>query len=247
MATPIMVLGDIGTGKSEAVYDLDPKTTFYINTDKKPLSLPNAFNNYKAVYNEENKLDLKESNYYETDSIVKVRALLKAISDNMPHIKVIILDTVTSLMVDGFMDRLKEKGFDKYNDMASEIYQLISMLRTLRDDLSIVVMSHVEHNYDSDGVLKTSYKVPGGKLIGQNIKPEAYFNMVLYTDVTMQSTGPVYSFLTQNNGKNTCRTPRGLFKELKIPNNLQNVINEYNSFMGKTPLEERQVEEKMAA
>lgn len=231
MATPIMLLGDIGTGKSEGAYNLDPKSTFYINTDKKPLSLPGAVKNYKAVYNTDNKLDLLKSNYYETDSIVRVKALLQKISDNMPHIKTIILDTVTSLMVDEFMSRLKEKGFDKYNDMAHEIYSLIAMLRGLRDDLTIVVMSHVENNYDSDGVLKTSYKVPGGKLIGQNIKPEAYFNMVLYSDVSMQSTGPVYSFLTQNNGKNTCRTPRGLFTELKIPNDLKFVIDEYHSFM----------------
>lgn len=234
MAIPIMVLGDIGTGKSEAAYNLDPKSTFYINTDKKPLSLPGAATNYKEVYNSDNKLDLQKSNYYETDNIGRVKTLIQKISDHTPHVKVIVIDTITSLMVDTFMDRLKEKGFDKYNDMAQEIYSLISMLRTLRDDLTVVVMSHVEHNYDSDGILKTSYKVPGGKLIGQNIKPESYFNMVLYTDVTMQSTGPVYSFVTQNNGKNTCRTPRGLFSELKIPNDLKFVIEEYRDFLNGT-------------
>ncbi len=231
MALPIMVLGDVGTGKSESAANLDPTSTFYIHTDKKPLSLPGAEKNYKTVYKENGKLDLQNSNYYEGNDIAVVKALLTQISDNLPHIKTIVIDTITSLMVDDFMGRLKEKGFDKYNDMAQDVYTLITMLRDLRSDLVVIVMSHVENNYDSDGVLKTSYKVPGGKLIGQNIKPEAYFNMVLYTDVTMQSTGPRYSFLTQNNGKNTCRSPRGLFTESKIPNDLAYVISEYQNFM----------------
>lgn len=231
MATPYLILGDIGTGKSESASTLDPKETFYIHTDKKPLSLQGASTNYKTVYKDNGKLDLQKSNYYETNDIAVVKALLQQISDNLPHVKVIVLDTITSLMVEDFMGRLKEKGYDKYNDMAQDTYNLIMMFRELRSDLHVVVMSHVENNYDSDGVLKTSFKVPGGKLIGQNIKPEAYFNMVLYTDVTATGNKPTYSFLTQNNGKNTCRSPRGLFSETKIPNDLAYVISEYKSFI----------------
>lgn len=231
MATPIMILGDVGTGKSEAAATLDPTTTFYIHTDKKPLSIAGAKSNYRTVYKENGKLDLQASNYFETNDVAIVKALLQQISDNLPNIKTIVLDTITSLMVDDFMTRLKEKGFEKYNDMAQDIYTLITMLRDLRDDLSVVVMSHVENSYDSDGVLKTSYKVPGGKLIGQNIKPEAYFNMVLYTDVVRMGSETTYSFMTQNNGKNTCRSPRGLFTEAKIPNDLAYVISEYEKFM----------------
>ena len=104
------------------------------------------------------------------------------------------------------------------------------MLSTLRDDLTIVVTAHTEDNYDSDGVIRTSFKVPGGKLIGQNIKVESMFTTVLYTEVVMEENKPKYYFLTQNNGKNTCKSPDGMFDSMKIDNNLKFVIEQIAKF-----------------
>lgn len=230
MAVPILVLGEPGTGKTVSIRNLDPNMTFVISTDRKPLPLPKATSNYKTTYKEDGKLDLQNTNYFETADPAMVKALLKKISDSMLHIKYIVIDTLTSIMVDEYMLRLKEKGFDKYNDMAMETYSLIIMLRELRDDLNIIVMAHVENNYDSDGVLRTSFKVPGGKLIGQNIKPEAYFHMILYTEVVMNNGTAEYYFMTHNNGKNTCRSPLGLFSESRIPNDLANVFSKYREY-----------------
>jgi len=230
MATPILVLGDPGTGKTVSTRNLPPKETFFIVSDRKPLTLPKSKTNYKTITKENGKLDLQKSNYYETADPVVVKALLQQVSDNRPDIKYIIFDTITSMMTAEYMSRLKEKGFEKYNDLALDTYNIITMLRELRVDLTIVVMSHVQVNYDSEGMRKASFKVPGGKLIGQNIEPEALFHMVLYTDVTTSNGKSTYSFLTQNNGKNTCRTPFGLFSDTLIPNDLAYVISEYNNY-----------------
>lgn len=230
MATPILVMGEPGTGKTVAIRNLDPKETFVICSDRKPLPLRKASSNYKTVTKDNGKLDLQNTNYYETTEPKMVKALLNTISTSMPHIKYIIIDTITSIMVDEYMLRLKDKGFEKFSDMAFDTYEIITMLRGLRDDLNIVVIAHTENNYDSDGVLKTSFKVPGGKLIGQNIKPEAYFHMILYTEVSMTNGEPEYCFLTENNGKNTCRSPLGLFETTKIPNDLKYVFDEYSKY-----------------
>ena len=38
--------------------------------------------------------------------------------------------------------------------------------------LTVIFNAHTEDNYDSESVLKTSFKVVGGKLIGKNIKQQ---------------------------------------------------------------------------
>jgi len=230
MATPILIMGPPGTGKTASIRNLDPAETFLIHADEKPLGLPKSSTNYKTVLKNNGKLDLQKSNYYETNDPVLIQELLKAISSNSPHIKTIVLDTLTSVMTNEYMTRLKEKGFDKYGDFAKDTYDIIKLVRGLRDDLTVVITAHSEDNYDVEGELKSSFKVIGGKLVKEKLVPESFFHMVLFTDVVMKDGKPNYYFLTQNNGKNTCRTPLGLFSEYRIPNDLKYVIEEYKEY-----------------
>jgi len=230
MATPILVMGPPGTGKTASVRDLNPAETFIIHADEKPLGLPGSKTNYKTVLKNDGKLDITKSNYFETNNPAHILELLKAISAKRPDIKTIVLDTITSVMTNEFMTRLKEKGFDKFGDFANDTYNIIKLVRKLRDDLTVVITAHTEDAYDVDGELRSSFKVIGGKLVKEKIVPESFFHMVLFTEVIMKDGKPEYYFLTQNNGKNTCRSPLGLFTETRIPNNLQNVIEKYKEY-----------------
>jgi len=61
---------------------------------------------------------------------------------------------------------------------------------------------------------------------------EGMFTIVLYTDVTKSETGMEYTFITQNDGTNTGKTPKDMFGSVKIPNDLNLVaeaIEEYNN------------------
>lgn len=232
MAHKILSLGDPGSGKTTAAESLDPKKTFIICSDKKGLPFRNWKNNYKTILIE-GKLDIEKSNYYETSSPSIISKLIKLIAEKRPDIEVIMVDTITAVMENEYMLKAKEKGFDKYTDMALDTYNVLTSPDDIkRNDLVVIFNAHTEDNYDSEGTLKTSFKVVGGKLIGQNIKVEGRFNIVLYTEVIMNDNVPNYHFLTQTNGKNTCRSPKGMFDELKIPNDYNFVINRMKEYYG---------------
>jgi adenylate kinase family enzyme len=229
-ANKVLILGSSGTGKSTAAENLDPKSTFIICADRKSLPFKYWKNNYKTVLKDNGKLDLSASNYYVTDNPNVIISLMNAISENKPETKVIILDTITAVMENEYMSRIKEKGFSKFEDCALDTFNLLIAPDTLREDLTVFTLAHTEENYDTDGELRTSFKVVGGKLIGQNIKPEARFTTVLYTEVLMQDEKPNYYFITQNNGSNTCKSPKGMFEDLRIPNDYQYVLDKIKDY-----------------
>jgi hypothetical protein len=122
------------------------------------------------------------------------------------------------------MKRISEKGYEKFNDFAFDTYSIIKMIDGLREDLTVIVLAHVEENYDSEGQLRVSFMVPGGKLLKEKIKVDGMFTTVLYTEVTMKDDKPLYHFLTQNNGKNSCKSPEGMFDNYRIDNDYVKVI-----------------------
>jgi len=230
MANKILILGQPGTGKTSSARNLDPATTFIICPDEKALPFRGWKNNYKTVYGENGKIDLAKTNFYQTTSPQVVKAMLKAISDNKPETKVIIIDTITALMISENMKRIGEKGFEKYNDFAFDVYSIVKMIKELREDLTVIIIAHVEENYDSEGQLRVSFMVPGGKLLREKIKVDGMFTTTLYTEVEMRDDKPIYHFLTQNNGKNSCKSPEGIFPEYRIDNDLVYVLNRLKEY-----------------
>lgn len=230
MCRKILVLGPSGTGKSTAIENLNPEQTFIILPDSKGLPFKGWKNLYKTVYLDNGKLDLQKSNLYETKDPVSILALLKAISEQRQDIKNIIIDTITLVMDHSYMTRAKEKGFDKYVDIALEVYNILSALDSLRKDLNVIIIGHVQNDYDAQGDLRTGFKVIGGKLIGEKIEVEGMFNTVLYSEVIMLDGKPNYQFLTQNNGRNTCKSPKGMFEELRIPNDFNYVLERIEKY-----------------
>lgn len=230
MANKVLILGHPGSGKTSSARDLDPKSTFIICPDEKALPFKGWKNNYKTVYDEKGKLDLAKTNLYHTTSPQAIKQLLKAISESKLETKVVLIDTITSMMISEVMKRMGEKGFEKFNDFAADAYSLIKMIDGLRPDLTVIVVAHVEENYDTEGSLRVSFMVPGGKLLKEKIKVEGMFTIVLYTEVEVKDSKPSYYFLTQNNGKNSCKSPEGMFTEVRVPNDLKFVLQRITEY-----------------
>ena len=101
MGNVVGLMGDSGSGKTTAFRNVDPKTTMYVDCDKKGLS----WKGWKKAFNAESK------NYLVTDFPKTALEALVAVN-TMPdykHIKLIVFDTINGLMVADEMRRMKEK------------------------------------------------------------------------------------------------------------------------------------------
>lgn len=207
MSKIIGIMGESGAGKTTSMRNLDPATTFYIDCDKKGLS----WRGWKKQYNKEN------NNYFCSDDQNKVLAYLQNINHKAPHIKTVVVDTLNGIMVADEMRRMKEKGYDKWTDLALSVYSIIDYALTMRDDLVVVFVCHSQTVHDDSGYNYTCIKTNGQKLT--KIGLETKFPMVLHA----KCIDGEYVFETQANFS-TAKTPMGLFAEKTIPNDICAVI-----------------------
>ena len=77
--------------------------------------------------------------------------ILRAISSQRPDIKAVIVDTMSTIMSDKEVDDMRRPGYDKWRDMAIDIYELYrKCAEELREDLVVLFMAHIEP-YEADG------------------------------------------------------------------------------------------------
>lgn len=214
MANLICVVGESGSGKTTAMRNLDPKETFYIDCDKKGLS----WRGWKSTYNKEIK------NYYPTSDKAGVLRILKGINDSMPDIHVIVVDTINGIMVDDEMTRMKEKGYDKWTDLAVAVYGIINYALTMRDDITVVFVAHSQTERDDNGNQWTRVKTSGKKL--DKIVLESKFPMVLLC----KTVDGKHIFETQANNS-TAKSPLGMLPET-MENDIAEVIRLMNDYYG---------------
>lgn len=217
-AKMILVQGMSGTGKSTSWENIPAEQAYIITPNAKPL----PFRGSAKKYNETQK------NIKVTNQLVDIPKILKAVSDTKPEVKYILLEDYTHyqnarMMDDSFM---ANKGFDKWNAFGKDIFKTINgVTETLRDDLYIVYLSHVEQKDNGDVTFKSS-----GKLLDNTIDVVSYFTYVLHTDVQTKGDKVEYRFLTNSNGSKQAKTPKGCFSELYIPNDMKLAIDTIEAY-----------------
>lgn len=197
MSEKILIMGESGTGKSASIRNCNPEITAIVNPVGKPL----PFRGSKKFVTLNG----------ETDSD-KICDFMR--SQARSGKKVIIVDDFQYILAIPYMDRIKETGWDKYNDFGSNYFKIIDICNELPDDVCVYYLTHCE-TLDS-GV--TTVKLIG-KLLREKITVEGLFTIVLKTGV---SEGKYY-FFTQNSGKDTVKSPMGMFDAFSIDNDLSYV------------------------
>lgn len=216
MAASILIIAESGSGKSTSIESLDPKETFIINVANKPL----PFRGWKNKYIQWSK-DNPTGNLYAKPGADDIVACLKYISERRPEIKTVVIDDFQYMSGFEYMEKALEKGYDKFTRMASNLSKVATLPKDLRDDLIIFFLTHAEESTDIEGNRKLKAKTVG-KMIDNVLTLEGLFSIVLFGKVKKdKELGVRYIFETQNNGENTCKSPRGMFETLEIPNDLK--------------------------
>jgi len=201
MAICVMIEGESGTGKSFSLRNMNPATTSIINVNKKPLPFRQKFTAMKGT-----------DNYDEITALLR-RAVAKSI----------VMDDTQFLMANEFMRRGKEKGYDRFTDIATNFWNLVNVSTSLPDDRIVYFLHHVERDAEGHEKAKTI-----GKLLDEKITLEGMFTIVLKT-VVMDGN---FYFATVNSGHDTVKAPFEMFADPLIPNDLRFVDDSIRSFYG---------------
>lgn len=200
MAVLVMLYGQSGTGKSTSLRNFKKEDVAIVNVSGKPM----PFRNTEG-------LQIFSSNNY--------GQIFKAISKaSAPSI---VIDDATYLMVDEFMMRAMEKGYEKYNQMAMNFTNLVEQSRMLPDDKIVYFIGHSEQMDDGREHFKTI-----GRMIDNYVTLEGKFTIVLKSIVKDGE----YVFQTHNSGQDTVKSPLEMFTADYISNDLKavdTVIREY--------------------
>lgn len=214
MSLAILIMGESGAGKTTSLRNLDPKTTLYIDADKKGLS----WRGWKKHYSEQNK------NYLRTSSVEMIMKFLGRVDmGDMKHINTVVIDTLNGIMVDDEMARVNEKSYDKWVDLAASVYGIITRINDMRDGLTVICTGHTQTDADDNGYVFTHLKTSGRKL--NKIVLESKFTTVLWA----KCVDGQYVFETRAD-HSTAKTPMGAFGEKVIPNDIMSVIKTLKEF-----------------
>lgn len=214
MSIATLILGSSGSGKSTSLRNLDPSKTLLVQCIKKPLP-------FKAA-GWKHRLSLKsEGSVIQTSDPTVIERVLRGSTE-----EIVVIDDYQAVMVNELMSRSSEKGYDKFTDIGKNAWNIFTAAGALAAHRRVYILAHTNTDEFGNVRMKTV-----GKLVDQHIVPEGFFTIVLRTEVINGN----YTFRTQTNGQDCCKSPIGMFDELAIPNDLAAVDQAISEFYDLTP------------
>ena len=198
MAIGVLILGESGTGKTYSIHNFKPEEVKIISVQKPILPFRGKYDVVKA------------------DTGKKVIKELKNTDK-----KNIVIDDFQYILGLPMMQRIGEKGWDKFNEIQQPYADVLAELNNLPDDTIVYINSHIAFDDDGRRKIKTI-----GKALDKYITIEGLFMIVLGTLVQDNE----YYFTTQNSGNDTCKSPEGMFPSLVVPNDLKYVEEKIRNY-----------------
>ena len=225
-AETIAIVGESGTGKSTSLRNLNPEETFIISTTGKPL----PFRAWKKKYIPM-KIEGKNvsGNYYVSSKWDQILKILQIIDKMMPHIKQVIIDDFQYVLSYEFVDRATEVGYTKFSELAQHAMEILRYSEKMREDCKMIFLTHSENvgdNVNPKYVIKTV-----GKLLSEKVTLEGLFTYIFFTKVNEGDSGRMeYKLITNNDGSCVAKTSLGMFEDLEIDNDLDEIIKVIDAY-----------------
>ena len=153
-----LILAKSGSGKTASLRNIDPKEAVLIQVIKKDLPFPSG-KDWKSWVKDEGGSKIVLSN-----PLVIQNFMTTAVEAGK---KIIILDDFVYIMANKVMADIDQKGYDKWNELARDVYDLLKFPDTLPDDVRVYFMTHIEEDANGNIKMKTA-----GKLIDNLLTPE---------------------------------------------------------------------------
>lgn len=201
MGIPVLILGESGSGKSTSMRNFDPSELIVFNVANKLMPFRKKLNvinnaNYDIIGKELQKCEKK----------------------------VYVIDDSQYLLAFELFNRAKEKGYDKFTDIAVRFEKMLDyIIKGLPDDCIVYLLHHSETTDTGRVKAKTV-----GKMLDNQLTVEGLFSIVLYAYIEDGK----HHFMTRSDGFSPAKAPMEMFEPI-IDNDLKFVdttIREYYNF-----------------
>ena len=197
-SVPVLLIGASGTGKSTSLRNFKKDEIAVANVLGKPLPF---------------KTDI------EAPKVDRYDIILKAIASTKK--KVIVIDDAGYLLTNEFMNKSSVKGYDKYNEMANNFFNLINGIKSIEGGKTVYLVMH--EDIDEYGNIKPKTI---GKLLDDKVNIQGMFTICIRS---MFENGN-YIFRLKTNGQDCVKTPFGMFEDEAMENDLKEfdkVVRDY--------------------
>ena len=208
MAEIVMIMGESGSGKSASLRTFAPGEVCVLNVAGKRLPFRNEFG--KNIVNN-----------------ARYDLIVQAVRSG--KFKRYVVDDSQYLMAFEAFDKAKEVGYQKFTDMALNFYNMLMHVKTAMvgekrtDDVIVYFLHHIDK--DENGVVKPKTQ---GRMLDEKLNVAGLFTTVLLA----QTDGKEHWFTTQSDGMSVCKSPMGMFDDVRIPNDLKLVDTTMRAYYG---------------
>lgn len=211
MAIPVFIIGRSGSGKTYSIKNFKAEEVGVISVEKGRLPFKTDIKTVKIPkdFTVNTSAQLNAAKYAWIEMVI-----------SKSKAKSIIIDDSQYLLVNELFDRSKEKGYDKFTDIAVNFRNLVHFVNDMPDDDKIVYFLHHSET-DSDGREKAKTI---GRMLDEKLTLEGCFDIVLFCQD--------HKFYTQSAGMSTAKTPEGMFEDEEIPNDLKMVDSAIRDYYG---------------
>lgn len=197
-SVPVLLIGKSGSGKSTSLRNFKGEEVAVVNVLGKPLPF---------------KSDIKAPKCDDYATILKAIA-------STPK-KTIVIDDAGYLITNEFMKNSSIKGYDKFNNMANNFWNLINAIKNIEGGKTIYLIMHE----DIDDLQNIKPKTIG-HLLDEKVDIQGLFTICIRS---VYEDGK-YLFKLKTNGQDCVKTPFDMITEPEMENDLKafdKVVREY--------------------